>query len=418
MEKLKKVELLAPAGNLEKLKIAVIYGADAVYIGGEAYGLRASSDNFTLEQMAEGILFAQARGKKVYLTMNIIPHNEDITGMEDYISRLSALKDKDGNQAGLDGIIASDPGVIALIKEIMPHMEIHLSTQANNTNWKSAAFWYQQGIKRIVLARELSLGEIREIYEKAPKGQEFEMFIHGAMCISYSGRCLLSNYMVSRDANKGMCSHPCRWNYKIVEEQRPGEYYPVLEDAKGTYIFNSKDLCMIDHIPEMINSGVHSFKIEGRMKSAFYVATVVNAYRQAINAYYENPENYSVKKEWRDLLSYASHRKYTTGFYLDKPGSCEQEYEDSGYIRNYDYLGIILEYDEQTGYAKIEQKNKFVLGDEIEVVTPYHNKKFIIRNMKNEDLEDISEAPHAKMTVYVKTDEKLDPYTILAKSTH
>jgi putative protease len=405
---IKKVELLAPAGNLEKLEMAVVYGADAVYVGGEEYGLRAGADNFNAGDLKRGIDFAHSRGKKVYITMNIIPHNDDLTDMPDFVREVTAL--------GADAVIVSDPGVYLIIREINPALDIHLSTQANSVNWKSASFWYEQGARRIILARELSLEEIREIREKTPHELELEVFIHGAMCISYSGRCLLSNYMAGRDSNRGLCAHPCRWKYYLMEEKRPGEYMPVYENERGTYIYNSKDLCMIEHIPELMESGVTSFKIEGRMKSSYYAATVVKAYREAIDAYYKDPSSYSFDPRWLEELSKASHREYTTGFYLGKPSGNEQIYHTSSYIREYDFVGIVKEYDRVTGIATIEQRNRMHTGDEIEVVRP-EGDFFIqkISSMKNSDKEEIEVAPHPQMTVFMPMEQEVLPYTILRR---
>jgi len=405
---MQKVELLAPAGNLEKLKMAFIYGADAVYLGGEEFGLRAKADNFSREDLIEGIDFAHSRGKKVYVTMNIIPHNDDFPGMPNYIRFLGEL--------GVDAIILSDPGVFSLVKEICPDMEIHLSTQANNTNYMSAKFWHNLGVKRIVLARELSINEISEIRKNTPPDLELEVFIHGAMCISYSGRCLLSNYMTGRDSNRGHCAHPCRWKYHLMEEKRPGEYFPVYENERGTFIFNSKDLCLIEYLPEIINAGVTSLKIEGRMKSAYYVATVVKAYRQAIDAYYELGENYKFDPKWLEEVSKASHREFTTGFYFEKPSAETQIYHTSSYIRDYDFIGLVLEYDSNTGIAKIEQRNKMVLGEEIEVVNP-EGDYFVqtIESMKNIDGEPIDSAPHPQMIVYMPMKQPVTPYAMLRR---
>jgi U32 family peptidase len=405
---MKKIELLAPAGSLEKLKMAVVYGADAVYMGGEEYGLRASAENFSLEEMKEGIDFTHSKGKKVYLTMNIIPHNDDLKEMPGYLTQIS--------QIGFDAIILSDPGVYSIVKEILPEMEIHLSTQANNTNWRSARFWYEHGVKRVILARELSLDEIKEIREKVPKELELEIFIHGAMCISYSGRCLLSNYMTGRDSNQGSCAHPCRWKYHLMEEKRPGEYMPVYENERGTFIYNSKDLCMIEYIPELVNSGISSMKIEGRMKSSFYVATVVKAYREAIDAYYKYMDKYEFDKDWLNEISKASHREYTAGFYLNKPKGSEQIYHTSSYIREYDFIGMVIGYDKETGIATVEQRNRMFVGDEIEVVRP--KGSFItqkIKAMKNIDGEDIDVAPHPQMIVYMPVDAEVDEYTMLRR---
>jgi U32 family peptidase len=405
---MRKVELLAPAGNLEKLEMAIIYGADAVYIGGEEYGLRASADNFNTEDMKKGIEFAHSRGKKVYLTMNIIPHNEDLQGMPEYVKTVSQL--------GIDAVILSDPGVYSIVKENAPGMEIHLSTQANNTNWRSANFWYEHGVKRIVLARELSFEEIKEIREKVNTGLELEIFIHGAMCISYSGRCLLSNYMTNRDSNRGECAHPCRWKYHLVEEKRPGEYMPVYENERGTFIYNSKDLCLIGHIPDIINSGVYSLKIEGRMKSSYYVATVVKAYREAIDQYYEEVENYKFNPKLLEELSKASHREYTTGFYYNKPTGEDQIYHTSSYIRDYDFVGMVTAYDKTTGVATIEQRNRMYTGENIEVVRPkgdFYLQE--IKSMKNEDGQAIDVAPHPQMIVYMPMDQEVEPSTMLRR---
>jgi putative protease len=405
---MKKVELLAPAGNLEKLKMAIAYGADAVYMGGEEYGLRASAGNFSEEDMRKGIEFAHARGKRVFLTMNIFPHNKDLDGMPEFVQKAKDLN--------IDAIILSDLGVYSIVREVAPDMEVHISTQANNTNWRSAKFWYDLGIKRIILARELSLEEIGEIRSKVPKDLDLEIFVHGAMCISYSGRCLLSNYMADRDSNRGLCAHPCRWKYHLVEEKRPGEYLPVVENERGTFIFNSKDLCMIQHIPEMLKAGIQSFKIEGRMKSSFYVATVVKAYRTAIDEYYKDPEKYKFDPMWLEELSKASHREYTTGFYFRKPTGNDQIYNTSSYIRGYDFIGMVLEYDKHTGIAKVEQRNRMFVGDEIEVVSPHGNFfKQKIKSMKNEDGEDIEVAPHPQMIVYMPIDREVGEFTMLRR---
>jgi putative protease len=405
---MKKVELLAPAGNIEKLKMAILYGADAVYIGGQRFGLRASADNFSIEDMKEGLQFAHERKCRIYVTVNIIPHNQDLVGLPEYIKQLDEL--------GVDALIVSDPGIFAIVRKVAPDMEIHISTQANNTNYASANFWHELGAKRIVVARELSLSEIKEIDAMTPDELDIEAFVHGAMCISYSGRCLLSNYMAGRDSNKGACSHPCRWKYQLVEEKRPGEYYPVYEDERGTYIFNSKDLCMIEHIPELIEAGIFSFKIEGRMKSSFYVATVVNAYRRAIDAYFADPGSYKFDPQWLEELSKASHREYTTGFYFNKTTGEDQIYHTSSYIRDYDFVGLVLEYDSQTKLAKIEQRNRMIVGDEIEVMSP--EKDYFIQTitaMENEEREAIRTAPHAQMIVYMKMEQEVVPYTILRR---
>ena len=333
---MRKIELLVPASSLEVLKIAVVFGADAVYIGGEAFGLRAKAKNFSKEDMAEGIAFAHEHGVKVYVTVNILAHNDDLPGVREYLQELKELKP--------DALIIADPGIFTYAREICPEIECHISTQANNTNYETYRFWYRLGAKRVVTARELSLKEIREIRANIPDDMEIETFVHGAMCISYSGRCLLSNFFTGRDANQGACTHPCRWKYSVVEETRPGEYMPVYENERGTYIFNSKDLCMIEHIPEMIDAGIDSFKIEGRMKTALYVATVARTYRKAIDDYLEDPKKYEANMPWyRDQISNCTYRQFTTGFYFGKPGDESQIYDSNTYIKEYTYLGIIGE---------------------------------------------------------------------------
>jgi putative protease len=403
-----KIELLAPAGDLEKLQFAIIYGADAVYIGGQVFGLRASAKNFSFEDMEKGVKFAHDRGKRVYVTLNIIPHNDDLQELYDYLKK---LKDLD-----IDAVILSDPGTLMCVKEYAPDLEVHLSTQANNTNYMSANFWYKQGIKRIILARELSFKEIREIREKTPEDLELEAFVHGAMCISYSGRCLLSNYMAGRDANRGECAHPCRWKYYLVEEKRPGEYVPVFEDEKGTYFFNSKDLCMINHIPELIDSGLSSLKIEGRMKSIYYVANTVRVYRKAIDEYYKSPESYKFDPQWIDELSKVSHREFTTGFYLDKPTEKDQLYFSSSYIREYDFIGIVLDYDEKTGLATIEQRNRIFKGDDIEIIGPDY-KMFgqKVKIMLDDKGKEIEVAPHPQQKIKILMEKPVEQYYMLRK---
>lgn len=403
-----KIELLAPAGDLEKLQFAIIYGADAVYIGGQVFGLRASAKNFSFEDMEKGVKFAHDRGKRVYVTLNIIPHNDDLQELYDYLKK---LKDLD-----IDAVILSDPGTLMYVKEYAPDLEVHLSTQANNTNYMSANFWYKQGIKRIILARELSFKEIREIREKTPEDLELESFVHGAMCISYSGRCLLSNYMAGRDANRGECAHPCRWKYYLVEEKRPGEYVPVFEDEKGTYFFNSKDLCMINHIPELIDSGLSSLKIEGRMKSIYYVANTVRVYRKAIDEYYKSPESYKFDPQWIDELSKVSHREFTTGFYLDKPTEKDQLYFSSSYIREYDFIGIVLDYDEKTGLATIEQRNRIFKGDDIEIIGPDY-KMFgqKVKIMLDDKGKEIEVAPHPQQKIKILMEKPVEQYYMLRK---
>jgi U32 family peptidase len=403
---LSKIELLAPAGNLEKLKVAIIYGADAVYIGGEAYSLRAMADNFSKEEMIEGIKFAHDRGKKVFVTVNIFAHNEDLKHMPEYIKELSEIN--------IDAIIVSDLGVFSIVREVAPDMEIHISTQANNVNYKTAEFWYKLGAKRVVLAREMSLTEVKELRSLTPKELEIEAFIHGAMCISYSGRCLLSNYMTGRDANRGACAHPCRYNYYLVEEKRPGEYFPIHEDNRGTYIMNSHDLCMIEHIPEIVDSGITSFKIEGRMKSSYYVATVIKVYRKAIDSYLTNGTNYKFNPEWAEELAKASHRDYSTGFYFGKPE--KQIYNNSSYIRTHDIVGIVLDYDKETQIATIEQRNRVFKGEEVEILTPNKRSfKIILEDLWDLDGVALEAAPHPQMIYKIKTNEILMPYDMLVK---
>ncbi len=405
---MRRLELLAPAGNMEKLRMALIYGADAVYIGGEKFGLRAAAGNFDLEEIRQAVELTHSMGKKIYITVNIIPHNEDLIELPAYLKELEA--------AGVDAIIIADPGVFMIAKEAVPDMELHLSTQANNTNYASTHFWHKQGIKRIVLARELSFDEIKEIADKAPEGLEFEAFVHGSMCISYSGRCLLSNYMVGRDANKGECAHPCRYKYYVVEERRPGQYMPVEEDERGTYIFNSKDLCMIEYIPEIIQSGITSFKIEGRMKSSYYVATVVRAYRMAIDSYMKDPESYVFKQEWFDEVNKASHHEFSTGFFHNKPDSKGQIYDTSAYVRDFAFVGVVKDYDEATGIATIEQRNKMLVGDEIEIIGP--GKELFMQTidaMWNQDGEEIQSAPHPQQILTMKMKQPVAKYDILRR---
>jgi len=401
-----KPELLAPAGNLEKLKTAINFGADAVYLGGSKLNLRAFADNFSNEDLIEGLNYAHKRGKKVFVTVNVFPHNEDLVGIEDYLFELYSI--------GVDAIIVSDPGIIAIAKETIPDLELHLSTQANTVNWKSAEFWYKQGVKRVVLAREMSLYEIKEIRGRLPEDCEIEAFVHGSMCMSYSGRCVLSNYMTGRDSNRGQCAQPCRYKYYLMEEKRPGEYFPIIEDDKGTYILNSKDLCMIDHIPELLESGINSFKIEGRMKSSYYVASIVKSYRQAIDSYFENPAGYVLKKEWMDNLLKASHRKYFTGFYFNDPN--KQIFESSSYIRDYDIVGIIRDYNSTNKTATVEQRNKIFDGDIVEVLRPeVENFSVKIEDLRDSNNEKIQSAPVAQMIFSFISHNALLPGDMLIK---
>lgn len=401
-----KVELLAPAGSLNKLKYALKYGADAVYIGGEEFSLRTASKNFTNEEIKEGIEFAHNMGKKVYITANIIAHNRDLKEFPDFVREVDKM--------GADAIIVSDLGMMDIVKEVAPNLEIHISTQANNVNYGTVKAWYRLGAKRVILARDLSFDEIAEIRENISPDQEIEAFVHGAMCISYSGRCLLSNYLTKRDANMGACAHPCRWKYHLMEEQRPGEYMPVVENDRGTFIFNSKDLCMIEYIPELVKSGINSFKIEGRVKNELYVATVIKAYRQAIDAYYADPEGYKFDESLLDELKKVSYREYTTGFFNDRPTGDEQVYGSSTYIQDYTIVGVVKDYDKDTGVATIEQRNRFFKGDEIEVLSPdIPNFAFTVNEMTDGDGNEIDVAPHAQMTVKMKIEHPVGEYTIL-----
>ena len=405
---MKKPELLIPASSLEVLKTAVIFGADAVYIGGEAFGLRAKAKNFTMEEMKEGIEFAHARNVKVYVTANILAHNYDLEGVEEYFKELRDIHP--------DALIIADPGVFSIAKRVCPEIERHISTQANNTNYETYRFWYELGAKRVVSARELSLEEIRQIRNHIPDDLEIETFIHGAMCISYSGRCLLSNYFTGRDANRGACTHPCRWKYAVVEETRPGEYMPVYENERGTYIFNSKDLCMIDHIPEILESGIDSLKIEGRMKTALYVATVARTYRKAIDDCLQSRELYEKNLPWyREQISNCTYRQFTTGFFYGKPDENTQIYDSNTYVKEYTYLGIVGEVTED-GLYRIEQRNKFSVGEEIEIMKPDgENIVTRVQQILNEDGEEQESAPHPKQVLYIRLDQKAEHYDILRR---
>ncbi|MBR1691248.1 MAG: U32 family peptidase, partial [Lachnospiraceae bacterium] len=412
-------ELLIPASSLEVLKTAVIFGADAVYIGGEAFGLRAKAKNFTREEMAEGIAFAHAHGVKVHVTANILAHNADLDGAREYFRELKELRP--------DALIIADPGMVMLAKEECPEIDIHISTQANNTNYQTFLFWYGQGIRRVVTARELSLAEIRQIRERIPADMEIESFIHGAMCISYSGRCLLSNYFVGKDANQGACTHPCRWKYAVVEETRPGEYLPVYENERGTYIFNSKDLCMIEHIPEMVDAGIDSFKIEGRMKTALYVATVARTYRKAIDDLFESRAKYEGNLDWyKAEISKCTYRMFTTGFYFGKPDENTQIYDNNTYVNEYIYLGTAEEISMEearrrlpvpagtAGIVRISQRNKFCTGDVIEIMKPDGtNRETKVLALYDEEGAEVPSAPHPKQILYVALDQKAETYDLL-----
>ena len=406
MARREKAELLIPASSLEVLKIAVIFGADAVYIGGEAFGLRANAKNFSKEDMIQGIAFAHERGVKVYVTANILAHNGDLEGARAYFTELKEVKP--------DALIISDPGMFMIAKEVCPEIEIHISTQANNCNYQTYLFWHQLGAQRVVSARELSLEEIREIRERIPEDLEIETFIHGAMCISYSGRCLLSNYFTGRDANQGACTHPCRWKYAVVEEKRPGEYLPVYENDRGTYIFNSKDLCMIEHIPAICEVGIDSLKIEGRMKTALYVATVARTYRKALDDYYESEEKYRANMEWyKSEIGKCTYRQFTTGFFFGKPTNETQIYDNNTYVNEYIYLGIAEEIRED-GLVRIEQRNKFCVGDTIEIMKPSgENVLVTVEGMYDADMNPVESCPHSKQLIYLKLSTVPEQYDLL-----
>ena len=403
----KKVELLAPAGDMERLEAAVKFGANAVFMAGDSFGLRANAKNFDREAMKKAVDYAHENGVNVHITMNIVPHDEDMVGIEDYLKYLDEI--------GVDALIISDPGIFSIAKELTD-IDLHVSTQASVTNSATVNFWYNMGAKRVILARELSLDEIIEIRHNTPKDLEIEVFVHGAMCISYSGRCLLSNYMTGRDANRGDCAQACRWKYSIQEENRPGEYYPIEEDGSGTYIMNSKDLCLIDELDKLIEAGIDSFKIEGRMKTAFYVATVIRSYRQVIDAYYEGNYNEETVQKYFNELQKASHRHYTKGFFHKKPDGEDQIYENSSYIRKYDFIGTVLAYNSDTKEAIIEQRNRFFPGEEIEI---FGNSKdfyeYKITSMRNEKGEELEVANKPKEKIYMTIDLPLEEGDMLRR---
>ncbi len=401
---MKKPELLSPAGDMEKLKFAVHYGADAVYLGGSGFGLRAKAGNFTESELAEAVNFAHEKNVKVYVTVNVFPRNRDIDSLPEYIKYLEYI--------GADAVIVSDPGVFISIREISPNMEIHISTQANIMNWKSALFWEKKGAERIILSRELTIDEIKTMKQKV--NIELEAFVHGSMCLSYSGRCYLSHYLSKRDANMGECTQPCRWKYAIVEEKRPGEYYPIEEDASGTYIMNSKDLCMIEHIPSLIEGGITSFKIEGRMKSAHYVATITKAYRQAIDQYCADPKNYDVDPAWLNEIKKTSHRPLSTGFYFEEGSSNSQIDTASTYIRRAKFAGRILDYDDHKKMALVEQRNRIEIGDRIEIFGP-KTQPYLTEVKKITDIDGnfITAVPHPQMKYFLQVDRKFEKNSLL-----
>lgn len=404
---MKEIELLAPAGDIEKLKMAIIYGADAVYLAGESFGLRKASKNFTSDQLKEATDFAHSKGKKIYVTLNIIPHNDDLIGLEDYVKSLIEI--------GVDALIVSDAGIYTAVRSVSKDIEVHLSTQASVTNYRTVKFWSDLGVKRIVMARELSLLEIEKIHKEVPE-IDIETFVHGAMCISYSGRCLLSNYMCGRDANKGDCAHACRWKYNLVEEKRPGEYYPIEETEQGTFIYNSKDLCMLDSLEDVINAGIHSLKIEGRVKTQYYVATVVRSYRLVLDAIKNGTYTKEMAQRLLIEIKKASHRDFTKGFYYKKPDENDQLYNSSSYIRTYDFVGLVLDYDKDTKIATVEQRNRIFVEDEVEIFGPQDGfKTFTIKEMFDDKNESITVAPRAKQIIKIPLPFEVKPWDIIRK---
>ena len=400
------IEVLSPAGNMDKLKMAIRYGADAVYCAGQSFGLRASSSNFSNEELKEAVEFVHSHGKKIYVTCNIIPHNEDLVGLEDYLKFLESIK--------VDAIIVADLGIFLLAKRVAPNLERHVSTQANTTNYLTTEFWKEQGATRVVVAREVSIADIKTMKEAADI--EIEAFVHGAMCISYSGRCLLSNYFTTRDANRGQCTQACRWKYSLVEENRPGEYYPIEEDQHGTYIFNSKDLCLLKYIPYLVEAGVDSLKIEGRMKSVHYAATVTKVYREAVDSYLADPEHYEVKPEWIEELEKISHRPYTEGFSVEKPDETAQNYGQSSNTQTHDFIGLVEGYNVEEGYAYLEQRNNFKVGDEVEFCQPHGELvHHVITKMTDEEGNEITVAPHPQMKVRLYIDTPLEEYAMMRR---
>lgn len=404
---MQKMELLAPAGNMDKLKMALLYGADAVYLGGKSFGLRAFSDNFSLEEMEEAVRYAHGLGKKVHVTVNIFPHNADLNGLPEYLTSLRDIH--------VDAVLIADPGIFSLARQIVPDLPVHISTQANVTNWASAKFWHDAGAKRVVMAREVSLKDVKAIHDKVPV--ELEGFVHGAMCISYSGRCLLSNYFTeNRDSNRGQCVQCCRFKYNVVEEKRPGQYFPVMEDERGTYIFNSKDLCLLPYLPDLYDAGLCSLKIEGRMKSVHYVATVVKVYRQAIDAYERDPEHFRVLPEWVEELEKISHRSYTRGFSVSRPTEADQVYSHSSNTQTHEFIGFVRSYDAERKLAWIEQRNHFKVGQTVEFLQPKGKLiRCTISRILDEDGQDLDAARHAQQVVAVPVDEPLEAYSMMRR---
>ena len=404
---MQKMELLAPAGNMDKLKMALLYGADAVYLGGKSFGLRAFSDNFSLEEMEEAVRYAHGLGKKVHVTVNIFPHNADLNGLPEYLTSLRDIH--------VDAVLIADPGIFSLARQIVPDLPVHISTQANVTNWASAKFWHDAGAKRVVMAREVSLKDVKAIHDKVPV--ELEGFVHGAMCISYSGRCLLSNYFTeNRDSNRGQCVQCCRFKYNVVEEKRPGQYFPVMEDERGTYIFNSKDLCLLPYLPDLYDAGLCSLKIEGRMKSVHYVATVVKVYRQAIDAYERDPEHFRVLPEWVEELEKISHRPYTRGFSVSRPTEADQVYSHSSNTQTHEFIGLVRSYDAERKLALIEQRNHFKVGQTVEFLQPKGRLvRCAVSRIIDETGQDLDAARHAQQVVAIPVNEPLEAYSMMRR---
>jgi putative protease len=404
MRRIQKPELLAPAGNMEKLHMALLYGADAVYLGGKMFGLRAFASNFSLAEMDEAVAFAHSLHKKVYVTVNIFAHNEDINNLPDYLRSLQAI--------GVDALLISDFGVWSVAREIIPEMPLHVSTQANTTNWAAVKAWENLGASRVVLARELSFTEMKEIGSKTEV--ELEAFVHGAMCISYSGRCWLSSYLTGRDGNRGACAQVCRWEFSLTEKNRPGEVYDVAGDDQGTYIMNSKDLCLLPYLPQLMEAGICSFKIEGRMKSAHYAASVVSVYRRAIDACWRDPQHFTVKQEWLDELEKVSHRPYTTGFALGKPDASAQVYTTSSYLQTHEFVGLVRDWD--NGRLTVEQRNHMKEGETLEVFCPDGSlRTLVLKEMRNQDGEPIVDAQHPQMVFTCQAAESIPESAILRR---
>ncbi len=404
MRRIQKPELLAPAGNMEKLHMALLYGADAVYLGGKMFGLRAFASNFSLAEMDEAVAFAHSLHKKVYVTVNIFAHNEDINNLPDYLRNLQAI--------GVDALLISDFGVWSVAREIIPEMPLHVSTQANTTNWAAVKAWENLGASRVVLARELSFTEMKEIGSKTEV--ELEAFVHGAMCISYSGRCWLSSYLTGRDGNRGACAQVCRWEFNLTEKNRPGEVYDVAGDEQGTYIMNSKDLCLLPYLLQLMEAGICSFKIEGRMKSAHYAASVVSVYRRAIDACWRDPQHYTVRQEWMDELEKVSHRPYTTGFALGKPDATAQVYTTSSYLQTHEFVGLVRDWD--NGRLTVEQRNHMKEGETLEVFCPDGSlRTLVLKEMRNQDGEPIVAAQHPQMVFTCRAAESIPESSILRR---